>query len=166
MPKLLERSGACREGTITGIYSILVEGDDLDEPVSDAARGYLDGHIVLDRGLAERNHYPAVDVLGSVSRLAPKLMAPRVAEAAGKVKRMMAVYREKEDLIDVGAYARGSDPEVDEAIDKRADLETYLTQAITEKAVLKDTVAGLAGIAGVPLGEEGDEDDETISVFA
>lgn len=165
MPKLLERSGACERGTITGIYSILVEGDDLDEPVSDAARGYLDGHIVLERRLAERNHYPAVDVLGSVSRLAPKLMAPRVAEAAGKVKRMMAVYREKEDLIDVGAYARGSDPEVDEAIDKRTDLEAYLTQGITEKSTLKESVAGLAEIADVPLGES-EEDDETVSVFA
>ena len=110
MPRLLERPGVSPKGTITGLYTVLVEGDDLDEPVSDAVRGYLDGHLVLNRRLADRNHYPAIDVLASISRLAPRLMdAPR-AEAAGRIRKLVSTYREKEDLIDVGAYAMGTDP--------------------------------------------------------
>jgi flagellum-specific ATP synthase len=167
MPRLLERPGVSNKGTITGLYTVLVEGDDLDEPVSDAVRGYLDGHVVLSRSLADRNHYPAIDILASISRVAPRLMDQRTALAAGKIRRLVSSYREKEDLIDVGAYLRGTDPDVDEAIDRRGELNRFLIQGIAEyeePASIFTRAAQIAGIAG-----NGDEDgtgDETVSVFA
>ena len=170
MPRLLERSGVSPKGTITGLYTVLVEGDDLDEPISDAARGYLDGHIVLSRRLADRTHYPAIDVLSSISRVAPRLMSTQVSAIAGKLRRLLAVYQEKEDLIDVGAYARGSDPEVDEAIDKRADLDAFLQQGITEHEEPALVFSKASELAEIPLSSNGDETkddgDETLSVFA
>ena len=126
LPKVLERSGTSAKGSITGVYTILVEGDDMEEPVTDAVRGILDGHIVLSRKLAEKYHYPAVDVLSSVSRLEPKIMPPRLRRNAGYLRKLLALYTEKEDLIAVGAYARGSNPQVDEAIDKIEDINTFL----------------------------------------
>ncbi len=170
MPRLLERSGVSPKGTITGLYTVLVEGDDMDEPISDAARGYLDGHIVLSRRLADRNHYPAIDVLSSISRVAPRLMSGPVSAIAGKIRRLLAVYQEKEDLIDVGAYARGSDPEVDEAIDKRTNLNEFLRQGITEHEEPSAVFVKASDIAGIPLNSTGDGEkdngDETLSVFA
>ncbi|MFO8063164.1 MAG: FliI/YscN family ATPase [Spirochaetota bacterium] len=150
LPRLLERCGTSDRGTVTGFFSILVEGDDMDEPISDAVRGILDGHIVLSRRLAQRSHYPAVDVLGSVSRLATKVQPPRVQEAAGYVRRLMATYNESEDLINVGAYQRGSNQDVDEAIDKMPQINAFLRQRIDEKAPLADTEAALFQIAGYP----------------
>ena len=170
MPRLLERSGVSPKGTITGLYTVLVEGDDLDEPISDAARGYLDGHIVLSRRLADRNHYPAIDILSSISRVAPRLMSTQVSAIAGKLRRLLAVYREKEDLIDVGAYARGSDPEVDEAIDKRANLDAFLRQEIIEHEEPALVFSKASEIAEIPLSNHDDDlkddGDETLSVFA
>jgi flagellum-specific ATP synthase len=153
LPKLLERAGTSDRGTVTGFYTILVEGDDMDEPVSDAVRGILDGHIVLSRRLANRNHYPAVDVLGSVSRLAPKINSPEVETAGGEIKRMLAVYAEAEDLINVGAYVKGSNPEIDQAQDKLPEINAFLVQGIMEKAEMADTLRRLGAIAGVELGE-------------
>ena len=148
LPRLLERSGTSANGSITGFYSILVEGDDMDEPVSDTVRGILDGHLVLSRRLAQRYHYPAIDVLDSVSRLANKVTSPQVQEAAGYVRRMLATYRESEDLINVGAYAKGTNAEIDEAIDKQPEINDFLRQQINERAPIEDTRTRLLEIAG------------------
>ncbi|MFP4375874.1 MAG: FliI/YscN family ATPase [Spirochaetales bacterium] len=147
LPKLLERTGTSHAGSITGFYSILVEGDDMDEPVSDTVRGILDGHIVLSRQLAQRYHYPAIDVLNSVSRLATKVTPPDVQEAAGYVRRVMATYREAEDLINVGAYAQGSNAEIDEAIRKMPQINAFLRQRVDEQALIEETQNTLLDIA-------------------
>jgi flagellum-specific ATP synthase len=154
LPKLLERCGTSPKGTITGFYAVLVEGDDLDEPVSDAVRGILDGHIVLSRSLAQRNHYPAVDVLQSVSRLAEKVTGPNVKKAAGTLRRMLATYREAEDLINVGAYVEGSNPEIDQAIAKMPQISEFLVQAIEEQHPLAESYVRLGEISGVTIPEE------------
>ncbi len=173
LPKVLERSGTAEKGSITGVYTILVEGDDMEEPVTDTVRGILDGHIVLSRKLAEKYHYPAVDVLGSVSRLEPKIMAMRLRRNAGVLRKLLALYSEKEDLITVGAYARGSNPDVDEAIDKIDAINTFLRQEIEEKAELKDTLIAAGDLCGDDLRERlaGDKPEdwdlnETVSVLA
>ncbi len=149
LPKLLERSGTSGSGSITGFYSILVEGDDMDEPVADTVRGILDGHLVLSRRLAERYHYPAVDVLGSVSRLANKILPKDVQQAAGQLRRMLAVYRDAEDLINVGAYTRGSNPEIDEAIERVPLINQFLRQDVEEKATVEDTQQRVLELAGM-----------------
>lgn len=149
LPKLLERSGASDRGTITGFYTILVEGDDMDEPIADNVRGILDGHIVLSRRLARRNHYPAVDVLDSISRLAVKVTDAAVREAAGRIRFLLATYTEAEDLINVGAYAKGSNPDIDEAIELMPAIRQFLLQGTEEKAELGDTFAWLTELAGV-----------------
>ena len=158
LPKLLERCGNSEKGTITGFYTILVEGDDMDEPVSDTVRGILDGHIVLSRKLAQAYHYPAIDILASLSRLGRKVTGREEQDAAGRVRRLLATYTDSEDLINVGAYAEGSNSEIDEAIEKIGDIWDFLGQDIEEKAHLQDTVQRLAQISGVevPLPEEAD----------
>jgi flagellum-specific ATP synthase len=154
LPKLLERAGTSASGSITGFYNVLVEGDDLDEPISDAVRGHLDGHIVLARNLAQRNHYPAVDVLGSVSRLADKVTGPAIKKACGLFRRLLATYREAEDLINVGAYVEGSNPDIDQAIAKMPEMNRFLTQAVEERFPTRETFQRLGEIAGVPIPEE------------
>ncbi len=154
LPKLLERSGASDRGTVTGFYSILVEGDDMDEPIADNVRGILDGHIVLERTLAERNHYPAIDVLKSISRLAVKITGENTKRAAGFVKRLMAIYKEAEDLINVGAYVRGSNPDIDLAIEKMPEINKLLIQGIEEKSTMADALKGIGKIAGVEIPDE------------
>ena len=154
LPKLLERSGTSPKGTVTGFYSVLVEGDDLDEPISDAVRGILDGHVVLTRNLAQKNHYPAVDVLQSVSRLAEKVTGPNIKKAAGALRRMLATYREAEDLINVGAYVEGSNAEIDEAIAKMPEINDFLVQAIDEKHPIEETYRRLGEIVGISIPEE------------
>ncbi len=158
LPKLLERCGNSEKGTITGFYTILVEGDDMDEPVSDTVRGILDGHIVLSRKLAQAYHYPAIDVLASLSRLGRKVTQQEEQNAAGRIRRLLATYTDSEDLINVGAYAEGSNSEIDEAIEKIDDIWDFLGQEIEEKARLRDTIQRMARIAGieVPLPEEVD----------
>jgi flagellum-specific ATP synthase len=154
MPKLLERCGTSDRGTITGFYTILVDGDDLDEPVSDTVRGILDGHIVLSRALARRNHYPAIDVEASVSRLAPVVSGKASIQAAGRVRRLMAEYSAAEDLISVGAYHAGSNPAIDEAIAKRDMIERMLIQEVEERAPLEETLRALGDIAGIAIPAE------------
>jgi flagellum-specific ATP synthase len=166
LPKLLERCGAGEEGTITGFYSILVEGDDLDEPISDTVRGILDGHLVLSRRLAQRYHYPAVDVLGSVSRLANKVTDQAAREAAGYIRRLLAVYGESEDLINVGAYAQGSNPEIDEAIDKMPDINAFLRQAVDEKSHLTETRSAMFELADMEEDAAEPSSEETRPVAA
>ena len=153
LPQLLERCGAGRDGTITGFYSILVEGDDMDEPVSDTVRGILDGHVVLSRRLARRSHYPAIDVLGSVSRLESKVCDPLHRRAASSVRRLMATYQDAEDLINAGIYQRGNNPEIDEAIEARPEINALLQQQVEERTRLRETRSRLLEIAGI-------EDDE------
>lgn len=142
LPRLLERSGT-REGggSITGFYSILVEADDMNEPISDAVRGILDGHIALDRNLANRGHYPAIDVLGSISRCMIDVVSNEHLKAANKFRELLAAYKDAEDLINLGAYARGSNPVVDEAIDRMPEMNAFLRQGILEK----DTFENITG---------------------
>jgi flagellum-specific ATP synthase len=154
MPKLLERCGTSEKGTITGFYTILVEGDDMDEPVSDTVRGILDGHLILSRNLAQRFHYPAIDVLASISRLSNIVAGPRSKEAAGIIRRLMADYADSEDLINVGAYKQGSNSRIDEAISKREVIEKFLVQAIEEKSTVPETLKELGEIAGIEIPED------------
>jgi len=151
MPKLLERSGTSDKGSITGFYTILVDGDDMDEPVADTVRGILDGHIVLSRDLAQAYHYPAIDVLQSISRLAPNVSGEASKKAAAIIRRNMASYAKAEDLINVGAYHNGSNPEIDEAISKHIPIENFLIQDIEEPSSLEDTLEGLSAITGVNI---------------
>jgi len=133
LPRLLERAGNVRSGgSITGLYTVLVEGDDMNEPVADAARAILDGHIVLSRELAHQNHYPAVDVLSSVSRLQGDLLSPDVLQAAGQLRELLAAYAERRDMVALGAYQAGSEPLVDRAIQLRPDTENWLCQPPTQ----------------------------------
>ncbi len=133
LPKLLERSGAAARGSITGMYTVLVEGDDMNEPVADAVRSILDGHVVLSRKLAARNQYPAVDVLESVSRLMINVVQPEHRKAAASLLEHLAVYRDAEDLINIGAYVHGSNPKIDAAIKKINPIVAFLRQEIEDK---------------------------------
>lgn len=151
LPKLLERSGTSSKGSITGVYTILVDGDDMDEPVADTVRGILDGHIVLTRKLAERSHYPAVDVLKSISRLSQAVTGPVTQKAMAAVRRLMATYDEAEDMINIGAYVKGTNPAIDESIAKRAAVESFLIQLVNEKAPISDTMKRLGEIAGLAI---------------
>jgi flagellum-specific ATP synthase len=151
MPKLLERAGVSERGTITGLYTILVDGDDMDEPVADTVRGILDGHIILRRSLAESHHYPAIDVLQSVSRLMPAVSGPVTKKAAAYIRRLMADYAGAEDLINLGAYAAGSNPAIDDAISKHAAIEQFLVQEVDEKCSIDDTLNMMGVITGMEI---------------
>ncbi|OGJ86635.1 MAG: flagellar protein export ATPase FliI [Candidatus Raymondbacteria bacterium RifOxyA12_full_50_37] len=140
LPRLMERAGTSDKGSITGLYTVLVEGDDLDEPIADAMRSILDGHIVLSRALAQRNHYPAIDVLGSISRVMPDVIEKEHLAAARRLLTLMAEYRGAEDLITIGAYAKGSNPEVDRAITIMKDMNSFLCQAVGEKASMSEAI--------------------------
>ena len=140
MPKLLERAGNSAMGSITGLYTVLVDGDDMNEPIADTARGILDGHIVLDRKLAHKNHYPAIDILQSISRCMSSIADRNHKAAAGKLKNVMATYNEAEDLINIGAYKSGSNPSIDFAIKKINSVNDYLCQATDEKFILEDEI--------------------------
>jgi flagellum-specific ATP synthase len=147
LPKLLERSGTAAAGTITGLYTVLVDGDDMNEPIADAVRSILDGHIVLSRKLAHAGHYPAIDVLASVSRLVGEVVAPEVRAAGDEVRRLLATYREKEDLIAIGAYQRGTDPLTDAAITAREPIDGFLRQSVTEPSDALQADAALEQLA-------------------
>jgi flagellum-specific ATP synthase len=148
LPKLLERAGTSERGTITGLFSVLVDGDDMNEPVADAVRSILDGHIVLSRQLASANHYPAIDVLQSVSRVMTDVVTPEHAAAASALRDVLATYREAEDLINIGAYVPGSNPRVDLAIAKIENARRFLKQGIYETSTYDQSVAALAGVTG------------------
>ena len=143
LPPLLERAGNGERGSITGLYTVLVEGDDLDEPIADELRGLLDGHVVLSRRLAQRGHFPAVDVPASLSRLADRLVTKEHARAAAAVRAHVALYEQKRDLIALGAYQKGSDARLDTALQRMPAIETFLRQDSDELAPLADTVAAL-----------------------
>lgn len=146
MPKLLERAGNTRDGSITGLYTVLVDGDDFNEPITDTARGILDGHIMLSRKLAHKNHYPAIDVLSSISRVMSSIASKEHKKLAGKFKMVLATYNEAEDLINIGAYKAGSNKNIDYAISKINEVNDFLCQEVDEKADFQNTIAKLEAI--------------------
>lgn len=163
MPKLLERCGTNNVGSITGIYTVLVDGDDMDEPIADAARGILDGHVVLSRKFANRNHFPAIDVLASISRVMPQVIARAHAGVVDRVKNTMAVYRDAEDLINIGAYVSGSSPQIDEAITLMPQINAFLRQTVHDKYEFPAIVSELASKIGATLDETARELEENTS---
>lgn len=146
LPRLLERSGTSDVGSITGLYTVLVDGDDMNEPIADAVRSILDGHIVLTRELAHQGHYPAIDVLQSVSRLISEIAPSEVQEAGMRVRELMAAYRDQKDLIAIGAYEHGSNPVTDRAIAMKGHIDAFLKQRVTEPSGLHDADAGLLAL--------------------
>jgi flagellum-specific ATP synthase len=147
MPRLLERAGAGESGSITGLYTVLVEGDDMNDPIADTARSILDGHIVLSRKLATSGHFPSIDVLESISRVAPRVMtAEQIAEAT-ELRRLMAAYRDAKDLIEIGAYVKGSNPLVDRSVQLRAAIDHFLRQDVGTIAPISESLAALAMLA-------------------
>jgi type III secretion protein N (ATPase) len=148
LPALLERAGPAEKGSITAIYTVLVEGDDMNEPVADEVRSILDGHVILSRRLASAYHYPAIDVLESVSRVMGNVVDDSHKAAAGKVRDMLARYRDTELLIRIGEYKKGSDPATDEAIEKNKAINDFLKQKLSEKSTYQDAVEALKKLAG------------------
>ncbi|QUL98597.1 MAG: flagellar protein export ATPase FliI [Candidatus Fermentithermobacillus carboniphilus] len=146
LPKLLERAGKASKGSITGIYTVLVEGDDMDEPIADAARGILDGHIVLSRDLAQMGHYPAVDVLASISRLMTQVASKEHLELAQKVRTILSTYRKAEDLINIGAYVRGSNDKIDQALRYIDRVNGFLRQGVLEKVSFDQMLSQLEAV--------------------
>lgn len=146
MPKILERAGSNEKGTMTGLYTVLVEGDDFNEPISDTARSILDGHIMLSRDLAHKNHYPAVDVLQSISRVMPEVTTKEHRESAGHIRNLLAVHKKNEDLINIGAYVRGTDSTCDEAILKMDRINAFLKQGLDEHTPYEQVVEALSKI--------------------
>lgn len=146
LPRLLERAGAGEQGSITGLYTVLVEADDMNDPVADAARSILDGHIVLSRKLATSGHFPSIDVLESVSRVAPRVVSAEQIGQATEMRRLMAAYREAKDLIEIGAYQKGSNPLVDRAAQLRPAIDRFLRQDVTTPAPLSETQVALATV--------------------
>lgn len=151
LPRLLERSGSTPQGSITGLYTVLVEGDDMNEPVADAIRSILDGHVVLSRSLASEGHFPAIDVLESVSRLMPDVTDEAHQKAAAAVRKQLATYRESRDLINIGAYVPGSSADVDRALASRGAVTGFLQQHCGERPSREETVAQLISL-GTPAG--------------
>jgi len=146
LPKLLERAGRSNRGSITGLYTVLVEADDMNEPVADSVRGILDGHIVLSRQLASQNHFPAIDVLQSVSRLMPEIASEEHQELVQRAREYMATYEEAKDLISIGAYERGSNPQIDAAMDYYPKLMQFLRQGIEQHVTYGEALKGLEQI--------------------
>lgn len=146
LPKLLERSGNSDKGSITGLYTVLVDGDDLNEPITDTARGILDGHIVLSRKLANKNHYPAIDILASVSRVMPNIADEDHKDLSNQFKDLLATYKDAEDLINIGAYVKGSNPKIDHAVNMIDALNRYLKQRIHDHLNFEDAIKGLKDI--------------------
>ena len=148
MPKLLERSGRSDKGSITGLYTVLVDGDDFNEPITDTARSILDGHIMLSRKLVHKNHYPAIDVLQSISRCMSQIAEREHKQLSGKLKNVLATYNEAEDLINIGAYKAGSNPDIDYAISKIQEVNSFLLQDVNDKFTFEETVGMLKQMFG------------------
>ncbi len=148
MPKLLERAGRSDKGSITGLYTVLVDGDDFNEPITDTARSILDGHIMLNRKLVHKNHYPAIDILQSISRCMGQVATKEHKKLAGKLKNVLATYNEAEDLINIGAYKSGSNPDIDYSISMIKSVNGFLQQDIDEKVDFGDCLNQLAGMFG------------------
>ncbi len=140
MPKLLERSGTGEKGSITGLYAVLVDGDDMNEPIADNVRSIVDGHVVLSRRLATQNHYPPIDILSSLSRVMNEVVNSEHLKSAQRLRSLQATYQEAEDLINIGAYSPGSNPEIDRAIEKNPGIREFLRQGVMERVDFADTV--------------------------
>ena len=152
LPRLMERAGTFEGlGSITGIFTVLVEGDDMNEPIADAVRGILDGHVILSRKLASKNHYPAVDVLPSISRLFSTLAIPEQKQLSAKMRDLMATYDDAEDLIQIGAYTKGSSPTIDQAIQYQPAIQSFLRQAVAEGSDYRSTLLAMGKIFGIDL---------------
>ena len=143
LQKVLERTGNSPRGSITALYTVLMEGDDINDPIVDTVRGIVDGHIFLNRKIAEMNHYPAIDVLGSISRLMSSIVTPEHRDAAAKLRRIMALYRENKDLIDVGMYVSGSNPKLDIAIQMMPQINAFLQQRTSDLVSMDTTISTL-----------------------
>jgi len=157
LPKLLERAGTCRgKGSVTGIYTVLVEGDDMNEPIADAVRSIVDGHIVLTRDLASRGHYPAIEILGSISRCMSDVMPKDHMARAHRFLETLATYRKSEDLINIGAYAKGSNPKIDKSISMIDGLNAFLRQRVDDEVSLADSAKALSALIGNAGGREGE----------
>lgn len=154
IPKLLERTGTNKKGTITAFYTVLVDGDDMNEPITDKVRGTLDGHIVLNRKLAQAYHYPAIDILQSISRLSKRVNGVQSRKAIGQVRTWMATYQENETMITAGIYQKGNSPAVDLAIDKHMEIEEFLKQEEYEPCTIKDTLDRLSALTGIEIPQE------------
>ena len=149
MPRLLERAGTSMTGgSITGFYTVLVEGDDMNEPIADNVRSIVDGHVVLSRRLATQNHYPPIDILASLSRVMTEVATADHIKAAQRLRSLQATYQEAEDLINIGAYAKGSNPEIDQAIDRNIGIRDFLRQGVMEQADLAETLARMKQLVG------------------
>lgn len=148
MPKLLERAGNSERGSITGLYTVLVDGDDLNEPITDTARGILDGHIVLSRSLANRNQYPAIDVLASISRVMSDIVTPEHKKIAGDIKKAMAIYKDAEDLINIGAYVKGSNENIDFAMSVIDSILSFIEQDTQDSFSYEEVIKLLANVLG------------------
>ena len=147
MPKLLERTGTSTKGSITAFYTVLVDGDDMNEPIADAVRGILDGHIVLDRALANKGQYPAINVLKSVSRLMNHISTDEHVKAAQRIRELYYTYSKSEDLINIGAYKRGTSKEIDEAIQYEPLITGFLKQGFKDKVTLEESIRELISLA-------------------
>ncbi len=166
LPHLMERAGPAARGSITAIYTVLVDGEDMDEPIADLARATLDGHIVLKRSLASAGHYPPIDVLSSVSRLMPRVAEAGHNAAAARLRSLLAAHEEARDLISIGAYVRGADPLVDEAVDRMPAIDAFLRQAPREVTAFDEAVQQLVATAGVAGLEVTEHDDALPGTFA
>ena len=144
LPKLLERCGTSETGSITGLYTVLVEGDDFNEPIADAVRGILDGHIILSRELAYQNHFPAIDILASVSRLMSTLSEDTHRESAGLIRDLIATYKRSEDIISIGAYSPGANAKLDRAVQLKPAIDAFLKQDVTESDAFESSLEKLA----------------------
>ena len=146
LPKLLERCGNFEKGSITGIFTVLVEGDDSNEPISDTVRGIIDGHIMLSRKIAMKNHYPAIDVLASISRLMSEIATPDQKKVAGQIRKIMSIYQENQDLISIGAYKAGSNQELDYAINRIDAINKFLQQPVDKRYTMDETITNMLNI--------------------
>lgn len=152
LQKVLERAGNSPKGSITALYTVLMEGDDISDPIVDTVRGIVDGHIFLSRKVAESNHYPAIDVLGSISRLMSAIASPEHKEAAAKMRKILALYRENKDLIDVGMYQPGSNPKLDTAIEMIPQVNAFLQQRTSDSVSMETTIGTLISMmSGVDI---------------
>ena len=147
LPKLLERAGRSEKGTITGLYTVLVDGDDFNEPIADAVRSILDGHIVLTRELADQAHYPCIDVLKSISRLRTDIVSKENITAGREILKLMAAYQRMEDMINIGAYVQGSNPEIDRAIVMRPAINAFLQQDVGEEENFESSMQKLQALS-------------------
>mgnify|MGYP001766261691 FL=1 len=146
LPKLLERAGNTHKGSITGLYTVLVEGDDSNEPISDTVRGIIDGHIMLSRKIAMKNHYPAIDILASISRLMSDIATDQHKKMASKIRQLMAIYQENEDLLSIGAYKSGSNPSLDESIKKIQSINRFLVQEVSEVSSFDESIKSMENV--------------------